>query len=81
VQLGLYVGSLNGEWGLSLSPVIGSPYPILGLSGWVSVEDDVPRKTGTRCPKMRWYPRGGGRAMEEGFVRVGLGRKEGGACD
>jgi hypothetical protein len=41
---------------------------------------DVLTPAGTRCPRIRWYPRGAlfseEKAKREGFVRVRLGGEE-----
>lgn len=60
VRLGLHVGLLTSGAGLSQSlfPAIGSPYPLLGLAGWASVGEDVPRAAGTGCTRVGCSPSG-----------------------
>jgi hypothetical protein len=65
----------RGGLGLCFLPF----YPILPyLVFLVGPHLDVPRHTGSRCPRVRWYPRGN---VGEEFVRVELRREEGGGCD
>ena len=55
---------------------------MLRLPGLALVEENVPRFSGTRYPKLGWYPsRGYSCQKERGksgerFVRMGLGREE-----
>lgn len=56
------------------------------LPTWASVWEDVFSPTGTRCPRVGWYPRGRGSSpfseekgrelYGEGFVRMDLGGEE-----
>jgi hypothetical protein len=61
------------EQGLSQSlfPAFGSPFPLPGQPGWALVGEDVPSPDGTRCFRVRWYPKGASPSLRRGGVMVG----------
>lgn len=64
--------TIGARLSLTLLPAVGFRFPLPRLSAWASVGEGIPSPRGTRCPRVRWFPREGGSGG--GICKNGTGK-------